>query len=553
MNIIAMEKLEKRIHPGAGFDAAARSDIPKCLEETRSAIIETAMNWAENAKQDQTLLWIYGPAGCGKTTLAQKIAQLCHPSHGVKHLAASFFFSHSATNLNRPQTKTEFVATLTHQLCISIPEIVEYVAAALTKDPGILDRNLSMQMKALIIDPLNRSLENRDLESMEPERWWLLVVDGLDECEAADWQKEVLNILSMALRQLSFPLRILISSRPEHTIQSTITSKGMGISTMQTIPLDNDHHVRADIKKYILSRFEGIKQDHPSREYLLPDWPSANDVNALTDQCHKLFIYAALVMKYIESEDDHPCNRLEEILNASVPAGADPNDLPFAQLDRMYSHILSKIPSRNRQKVRNILNWLIFERSGNKTLTFCDLLFSRMPGESCTLLKSLTSVIHIQEDPDATLVFFHASFSDLLQDPSRAGSKTPDFFCNPNDAQWHAELAITWIGFCPRAVESNFLDSEGKALYTMEAISYHCQHTDLLDLIEGSLDKLDIAPIFGIRQGTHSKSSSCWWRRVKVLLDFLLWLRKQVSFFLLVQFGEQYLMVVSVEISQIQS
>ncbi len=142
-----------------------------------------------------------------------------------------------------------------------------------------------MQMKALIIDPLNKSLDHQDAESLlEPQHWWLLVVDGLDECEAAENQKEVLKILATALRQLSFPLRILILSRREHAIQSTITSKEMGIPKMRTIPLDSAYQVRDDIEKFILSRFASIKQYHPAATDLMPNWPSTNDVNTLTDQ-----------------------------------------------------------------------------------------------------------------------------------------------------------------------------------------------------------------------------------------------------------------------------
>ena len=212
-----MEKLEKRRHAGAGFDSAARSDVPRCLPETREAIIAAALNWSEKAEDDQTLLWMYGPAGCGKTTLAQTIAQLCQDA---ERLAASFFFSNSAAT-SRPKKKDEFVVTLTYQLCISIPELLEFVTSALMKDPGIFDRDLPRQMQTLIIDPLNQLLQHLDFHNSKHKQWWLFLVDGLDECEGAQNQKEVLKVLSMALHQLSFPLRILVLSRPEFAIQST--------------------------------------------------------------------------------------------------------------------------------------------------------------------------------------------------------------------------------------------------------------------------------------------------------------------------------------------
>ena len=149
-------------------------------------------------------------------------------------------------------------------------------------------------------------------------------MDGLDECEGDENQKEVLKVLSMALHQLSFPLRIFVSSWPKYAIQSTITNRTMGRSTIQTIPLDNDYKVADDIKQLIISRSEKIKREHPSGDYLTAAWPGAEAVQTLTDRSQGLFIYAPLVMKYIESDDDHPQNRLQDVLASATPLAATP-------------------------------------------------------------------------------------------------------------------------------------------------------------------------------------------------------------------------------------
>ena len=186
------------------------------------------------------------------------------------------------------------------------------------------------------------------------------------------------------------------------------------------------------------------------------NWPQPEDVGRLAYLSHGLFIYASLVMKYIESDDDQPQDQLKDILTSTAPAGADPNDLPFAQLDAMYAHILSKVLPRNQQKVHNILNWMILGNNYNlpleyydkaKSLNNCDLLFGLSSGETWTLLKDLTSVIDISDAKCYEgLKFFHASFRDFLTDPSRAGSKVPGFFCPANEG--HLCLAVAWITLC---------------------------------------------------------------------------------------------------------
>ena len=72
----------------------------------------------------------------------------------------------------------------TNYICISIPELLEFVAFALIDDPGIVDHDLSWKMKVLVIGPLNRMLGCQDPQNLELKHWWLLV-DGLGECEGA--------------------------------------------------------------------------------------------------------------------------------------------------------------------------------------------------------------------------------------------------------------------------------------------------------------------------------------------------------------------------------
>ena len=96
------------------------------------------------------VLWMYGPVGSGKLASAQSFGEL---GESLRLLAASFIFSGTAEGCSDSSC---LVATLAWQLLQSIPEMRQTVIALLELYPTFLSRTPSTQMKALIIDPLNK-------------------------------------------------------------------------------------------------------------------------------------------------------------------------------------------------------------------------------------------------------------------------------------------------------------------------------------------------------------------------------------------------------------
>ncbi|KIK55323.1 hypothetical protein GYMLUDRAFT_111609, partial [Collybiopsis luxurians FD-317 M1] len=68
--------------------------------------------------------WLYGPAGAGKSAIAQTFAQTC-AANGT--LLGSFFFWHLDPFRNNPQ---QFFTTIALQMAIVIPELCAIVHAA---------------------------------------------------------------------------------------------------------------------------------------------------------------------------------------------------------------------------------------------------------------------------------------------------------------------------------------------------------------------------------------------------------------------------------------
>lgn len=82
--------LARSVAPNAFHHSDDRPDPPKCHENTRVAVINKIMDWVVGkVDADTSFLWLYGPAGCGKTAIARAVAERCEE---FGHLLASFFF-----------------------------------------------------------------------------------------------------------------------------------------------------------------------------------------------------------------------------------------------------------------------------------------------------------------------------------------------------------------------------------------------------------------------------------------------------------------------------
>jgi len=156
------------------------------------------MSWIRNVEKICMFTWLYGPAGAGKSAIAQTIADMCHSAN---LLAATFFFSHMAMDRNSEQA---LVSTIIYQLILFIPEVRSRAVDALEQDPLLLTKAIDTQLHELLVIPLNEAAEKPD-ETFD-SRPRFIILDGLDECSDVRTQLRVLKALERAVEQLSTPL-----------------------------------------------------------------------------------------------------------------------------------------------------------------------------------------------------------------------------------------------------------------------------------------------------------------------------------------------------------
>jgi len=433
-----IDLLHQRTSPAALLDSSARRDPPRCMEGTREAIIQEILDWLKKLTNSSSILWLRGPAGHGKTALEFTIAEICK-REGL--LIGSFFFSNRIANCSDGSL---LFSTLVAQLIKAIPSTKDYIDKAIRKDPHIFDKSPETQMKALIVEPIQRiatMVRVIDIVTFGRKSYpKLIVIDGLDECAGIDVQDEIIRIIGDLVQILRLPLRFLIASRPEPNICEAFEKLQSRLSrnSLSTLLLTEDALTRRDIQIYFERKFNEIRARH---SYLPAEWPGPEIIMRLVDKASGQFVYATTVVIYISSPDDRPDDRLDVILKLlETPAG----DAPYAPLDQLYSYIVRSV--KHRAEVLLILGQLILaqEISDDRDILMLlsnstssqrrvEVILNLRVGDVKRLLNSLHSVIDVGDD----LKLLHASFQDFLLDPSRS----KDFFVNIPEARTMLGLA----------------------------------------------------------------------------------------------------------------
>ncbi|PPQ86431.1 hypothetical protein CVT25_008089 [Psilocybe cyanescens] len=410
----AIKRLLEASSLGALHNSGERFDPPKCHPNTRTAVLQKLMDWFIGVfLWNKFMLWLYGPAGAGKSAIAQTFAELCAAKNG---LLASFFFSRSSSRRNNEKA---FVATLAYQLWLRIPESRTILEAAIDNNPAIFQLNFDTQFRTLFLDPLLQLSSAGRFTSATPFPN-LIIIDGLDECHGDDIQNTVLNIISNAFQYHSsaLPFKLLIASRPEYHLTTSFSVAPLHSLTIR-LALDDTYRPDEDIKFYLTGSFGDIRKTHIMRAHLPDSWPSEKDIAKLVAKSSGQFIYAVTVIRYVSSPRHNPLNRLKVIQGL----------LGHTRNLILYISIF-------------FLTWKMSKQSC-KLLHDLEKFMQLTPGTVQLLLMDILSVVDAS-DNKKPIKFLHASFSDFLIDPTRSHQ----FFINPSKR--HEEAAH----FCISAIES---------------------------------------------------------------------------------------------------
>ncbi|KAF8151712.1 hypothetical protein B0H34DRAFT_137340 [Crassisporium funariophilum] len=453
------EDLHRHISPGALHNSGEFLDQPRCHPDTRVAVLEAIMAWVENVERESSTMWLHGPAGAGKSAIARCIAEQCA---ALNLLIASFFFSRQADGRNNTE---RLISTIAYQLAQNIPDTRPHIESVVENDPAIFSKSLVDQIRALIIRPLQSA--TIDSLSRNPPLPYLIIIDGLDECHDAEAQIHVLRLFANLVQQQQYGnirLAILIVSRPEKHLRASFSNGDLAARSTLLL-LDNTFKPDDDIRLYLTSKCNEIRNCHPFKHEFPDIWPLPGDIEALVKKSSGQFIFASVVVKYVGAINHRPVKRLRIVLGLSPTTNAS----PFMELDALYHHILASVDdisivlrilgvklveNPGRLQAFHPLFGELYARSKSLLGPFdesaeysiclacsCNIgqFLSLEPGDLHYNLADLQSVLLEISDDECDITFFHASLPEYLKDPSRSGK----FHINEQVA--HADSAMCYI------------------------------------------------------------------------------------------------------------
>jgi hypothetical protein len=403
------------------------------------------------------VLWLYGYVGCGKSAIAQTVAENFSKKG---RLAASFFFFRATADRSR---SARFAATLASQLAAFVPSARPFIEIAQASiGDELRDSTVALQFQHLFLEPFYSAFQSPGrivLTSVSGP--YLTVIDGLDECEdREDIAGLVENIIGFFKDKPRTPLRFFISSRVEEHIRTRLQDPESHVELMDLVA----HTSEADIAFLVDESFKNAaKHDRVLQSY--GNWPDKVRRAKLVQNADNSFIVISTILKFIlepASDGSTPKTRLELILDQKLG------------LDKLYPEILRRSESLDHFQAIITTIALLFSPLSTKQLA--QILGIEL-SDVVSVLINLHSIIHVPGDDISHVTVFHSSLREFLCTESRAGP----YFASPCYHKVLAQGCFKWMGR-PRGDGTSVVDY---------AYRFFHRHWDLnLGLYRDNFEKL---------------------------------------------------------------
>jgi len=409
-----------------------------CLTGTRTAFLDFIVNWVNDPASERTLV-LFGQAGTGKSSIAHEIARRFDKLH---RLTSSFIF------LRKEQSRREayhLFTTLARDLSDRYPSF-KTALGNVVKDNSSLragTRDYGTLFECLILEPL------KDLHIVGPI---VVVIDALDESGDVTGESGLHTFLPKALSKLPSNFRVLITSRPEHDIESAFVGDRLaGIKIKYT----NDSELAATTHVDILAFLEEKLPLDEFRKY----------GKALAIRAEGLFQWAAVARGYILNPPEFFGFNKKKCIEHLLRLTADRHRRD--PLDELYKDVLEGYftQQESRRLFQSVVGQLI---TSFEPLTIDSLITLRQhasfDGDDrdavVILLRRLGSLLTNVNSSDESLpvIPLHTSFRDFLTNEEKSG----DFFVSLRGT--HRHLAHSCLGLLLNDLKFNICNLESSYL-----------------------------------------------------------------------------------------
>ncbi|KAL7953004.1 WD40-repeat-containing domain protein [Trichoderma compactum] len=415
----------------ARYDSADVQDSPKCESGTRVHIQEAVIQWADKDSAE-SLFWLSGPAGTGKSTIARTVADVLNSED---RLVAGYFFKRGQQGRNGT---TRLFPTIAMQMVEKIPSMRECLRRSLSgldKD-AIEGMALEFQFKKLILSPL-AELPPDNMARLAS----VIILDALDECENEDHLSRIITLLLQLRTLRTIRLRVLLTSRSSPEIRDAFMDlqKDRDFCNIELLDGRFSAETKSDIQTFLKKSFADIRR---KRRVQQDPWPTQEELGRLVELAttpEPLFIYAATLCRFVHGER-RPKNPKEQLRIWLKQC-----DDRQSQLHQIYEPILNQVISG------------LGPEEFDRRLGFLGslvLLVDPMPAASLAALlqididdvvwwlPELHAVLNIPAEDHVPVRLLHKSFSDFILSSERPG----DSIYSIDTASTHTMLATKCLG-----------------------------------------------------------------------------------------------------------
>ncbi|KAJ2930991.1 hypothetical protein H1R20_g6131, partial [Candolleomyces eurysporus] len=274
-----------------------------------------------------------------------------------------------------------------------------------------------MQMQRLIFGPFKAAVQGSSMGTLA-ERPFLIVIDGLDECEDKDEVQDLIDgMLAFFTENPFIPLRVFITSRVEQHIQSRLNVPGVRLENLV------DHCSDNDIATFLDVLFEDERRRNPviqAYAWQHGEWPTPSEKWQLVEHIGGSFIFASAVFKFIMGWK----------LGGADGPGTPMDRLPLALkmnpgLDGLYAQTLAR--SEHLPYFSDIISTIALLESPLPTSGIAELLGIRTY-EVVNVLVNLQAIVQVPGTDNMPVTLCHTSLRDFLTTQSRSHR----FFAHPS-------------------------------------------------------------------------------------------------------------------------
>ncbi|KAJ5609868.1 hypothetical protein N7528_009134 [Penicillium herquei] len=443
--------------PEAAFDSRENEKLRDCHSGTRQDILNTIADWAvgngSERSETNSLFWVHGQAGTGKSTISRTMCRLFQES-GI--LGASYFFRRDGGRVKA----SRLFPTIARQLVDTIPSFASSLRESLLNydRPEIEAKGAMGQCRTLIMEPL----ENLSKPDRGDVLTRVIVIDALDECSPHDELESIIQSFSTLRLLDSVRLLVFVTGRvisPLVDAFQILDSKGVKYRSL-ALQTDFREETEKDISMFLKDTFQAIR----TRRNVLEDpWPEPDDMEKLVRLATNpspLFIYASTLCLFVDDGKSRksPIKQVKAWLSQRKNA---------SQLDQIYRPVLHQLLLGTYDGADDKANLSPLDDEDREQLIFflgsicvlstplsipaLGLLLDIEEYDIDCWVQNLHAVLNVSQNRQDPVDILHKSFSDFIL--SHEGIGINDIRIDPRDI--HGKLASNCIELMKNKLHQN--------------------------------------------------------------------------------------------------